>query len=67
MAASTLKLDTSMINTIANSDNCLPHIPSDLRPKMRNALLENLFAKMEELAKLCEEVDAYFESGGKLE
>lgn len=34
---------------------------------MRNALLENLFAKMEELAKLREEVDAYFESGGKLE
>ncbi len=48
-------------------DDGLPHIPSDLRPKMRNALLENLFAKMEELAKLCEEVDAYFESGGKLE
>lgn len=46
-------------------DDGLPRIPPDLRPKMRNALLENLFEKMEKLRLLCEEVDAYFECGGK--
>lgn len=40
----------------------IERIPSDLQASVRHALLENLFAKLEELKEYCAETDEYFKT-----